>query len=51
MTLEELVAQKAFALYPCQGAPMVIRVDEIINWMILQGQRTDKLTLAAIVGL
>ena len=48
MTLEELVAQKAFALYPCQGAPMVIKVEDLLDWMMA---RTDKLTLAAIVGL
>jgi hypothetical protein len=51
MTLEQLIEEKSFALYPCQGAPMVIRVDELIDWLMVESQRTDKAYLSAVVGL
>jgi hypothetical protein len=48
LELEQFIKDKSFALNPCQGAPMVISVEDLLDWMMA---RTDKLALSAIVGL
>jgi hypothetical protein len=34
LTIEQLIEDKSFALHPCQGAPMVIKVEDLIDWLI-----------------
>ena len=34
MNIEQLIEDKGFALHPCQGAPMVIKVEDLIDWLI-----------------
>ena len=34
MNIEQLIEDKSFALHPCQGAPMVIKVEDLIDWLI-----------------
>jgi hypothetical protein len=34
LELEKLIEDKSFALHPCQGAPMVIKVEDLIDWLI-----------------
>jgi hypothetical protein len=48
LELEQFIEEKSFALNPCQGAAMVISVEDLLDWMMA---RTDNLALSAIVGL
>lgn len=34
LELEKLIEDKSFALHPCQGAPMVIKVEDLLDWLI-----------------
>jgi hypothetical protein len=46
--LEQFIQEKSFALHPYPGATMVVKVDDLLDWMMA---RTDKVYLSAIVGL
>ena len=34
LELEQFIKDKSFAINPCQGALMVIKVEDLIDWLI-----------------
>ena len=47
MTLEQLIEEKAFPTSQQVSAPMVIRVDDLLTWMLEQAQE-GRVTLAMV---